>query len=106
VEAHRRIGARLARGDEHLPFVAHAYPMRAFSGRPLESQGRNVIRLIFQSDDSSVLAAATWVFREVAEKEKRFAIEIRMGTPLPRSCCHGYPALVGRGLVVAPCGGA
>lgn len=79
VEAHRRISALLAHGDEHLPFVARAYAMGAFGGRPLDGQDRNVIRLIFQSDDASVLAAAAWVFREVAEKEKRFAIEILAG---------------------------
>ena len=75
-EAHRRISALLARSDEHLPFVSRAYAMGAFGGRPLDSQDRDVIRLIFRSEDASVLAAAAWVFREVAEKEKRFAIEV------------------------------
>ena len=78
-EAHRRISAFLARGDEPLPFVSRAYAMGAFGGRPLDSQDRDVIRLIFRSEDASVLAAAAWVFREVAEKEKRFAIEVLAG---------------------------
>lgn len=78
-EAHRRISALLARGDEHLPFVARAYAMGAFGGRLLDDEDRDVIRLIFRSGDTSVLSTAPWIFREVAEKKKRFAIEILAG---------------------------
>lgn len=76
IEAHRSISAPLALGYEHLPFVARAYAMGAFGGRQLDDEDRDVIRLIFRSEDTSVLATAARVFREVAEKEKRFAIEI------------------------------
>jgi transcriptional regulator with XRE-family HTH domain len=75
-EAHRSISMLLARGDEHLPFVARAYAMGALGGRQLDYEDRDVIRQIFRSSDTSVLATAAWVFREVAEKDKRFAIEI------------------------------
>lgn len=75
-EAHRSIYALLARGYEHLPFVAQAYAMGAFADRQLDDEDRDVISLIFRSEDASVLATAARVFREVAQKEKRFAIEL------------------------------
>lgn len=78
-EAHRRIRALLARGGENLLLVARAYAMGAFGGRLLDDEDRDVIRLIFRSEEASVLATAASVFREAAEKEKRFAIEILVG---------------------------
>lgn len=78
-EAHARIGLLLAHGQAQLSLVARAYEMGAFGGRQLFDQDRDVIRLIFRSSDPSVLATAAWVFREVAEREKRFAIEILAG---------------------------
>ncbi|MEJ2444751.1 MAG: hypothetical protein P8Y42_15085, partial [Exilibacterium sp.] len=75
-EAHERIGELIAHDEVHLPFVASAYSKGALVGRQLNDDDRGIIRQVFRSDDASVLGCTLWIFREVAERDKQFAIEL------------------------------
>ncbi|OGA69419.1 MAG: transcriptional regulator [Betaproteobacteria bacterium RIFCSPLOWO2_12_FULL_65_14] len=74
-EAYSRIDALLKCGDEDLPLVARAYSM-GLNGRSLTEQDHFYLCRIFASSDQSVLASASWIFREVAEQDKQFAIDL------------------------------
>lgn len=74
-EAHARIDALLAGGDERLWLVARAYAM-GLGKRRLLDEDREVIRRIFSSDQPGVLGCAPWIFREVAELSTEFAIDL------------------------------
>lgn len=74
-EAHARIDALVAAGDECLWLVACAYAL-GLGRRPLLDEDRGVIRRIFSSDQPGVLRSASWIFREVAELSTELAVDL------------------------------
>jgi transcriptional regulator with XRE-family HTH domain len=75
-EANQRIDALLAEDERALSIVAQAYTMGLDKGRDLTAFDRHTLRRIFTSSDPAVLSTTSWLFRDVAERDKQFAIEL------------------------------
>lgn len=75
-EANAHIEALLTFGDAELSLVARAYTMGLVKLRGLTEFDRSILRRIFGSSDPAVLASSSWLFRDVAERDKSFAIEL------------------------------
>jgi len=75
-EADAQIEALLAFGDTELSLVARAYTMGSVKHRGLTESDRSILKRIFGSSDPAVLACTSWLFRDVAECDKRFAIDL------------------------------
>lgn len=75
-EAYEMIEALIAQDENNLQIVARAYSQSAFHGRTLNEKDQGIINRIFQSDNEVVLSSATWILREVADKDRRFAIDL------------------------------
>jgi hypothetical protein len=72
-EAHARIDAWLSSNEPRLAVVAQAYAMHT---RPPNDSDRVVLQRIFGSSDQAVLGYVSWIFRNVAEHDKLFALDL------------------------------
>ena len=75
-KAHERIHSLLESGDNCLPLIARAYANGIFGARQINGSDKDILRRIFCSEDAAVLKSASWILREVAQKDKRLAIDL------------------------------
>lgn len=83
-EAHGRIHSLFEHGDKYISLIAQAYAIGAFGSRKINKFDKGILRRVFCSEDAAVLRSASWILREVAQKDKQFAIAL---------IAHGNPAL-------------
>lgn len=75
-EARQLVKVMLATGPDELPTVARAYALGLHPGHALATTDLAVVRDVFRSQDSQVLANAPWLLRSLAEIDGHLAIEL------------------------------